>query len=224
MRRFALKISIWNTVGYCFAVGIPTIIDPTLEQHVQYAARDYPLGYWVFLPSILVFALTYRVCLKDWSAIKKSFASLGVIVAITGVMLFNFQPEFPHPLVAFTSMWFGILVAIPVWVRTHRINYDYIYNEEIDKTIKIERAKMEHDTWFKILLGLLAGYITGLIYIYMFVTDFFVSITPSPAEQMDLKVAFSFCIFFNVLLFLTGVVWEMIIKIAEINDSILKVR
>lgn len=96
MRKFALKISIWNAIGYVVSVGGPTIVDPAIEHHVEYGARTYPLGYWILLPSIMVLGLTYFVNIKNWSAVIKGSLALVVLVVPTWATLWNFVPGFPE--------------------------------------------------------------------------------------------------------------------------------
>ncbi len=224
MKKFALKVSVWNAIGYAVSVGIPTVVDPMLEHHVKYGARTYPLEYWIFLPSIIILGLTYFVNIKNWSAVTKGCLALIILVVPTWATLGNFLPEFPHANVLFGPIWFGALVALTVYVRNHKINFDFIHDDKIDRLIKIESIKMEHDAWFRILIGLLAVYGLGLIYIYMYVKDFMVVITPSAAEQMTLLVALTVAVVLNVLLFLTGFVWEMLARIREIRGNLLNVR
>lgn len=224
MRKFALKTSIWNAIGYAVSVGVPTIVDPAIEHHIKYGARTYPLGYWIFLPSIMVLGLTYFVNIKNWSAVIKGSLALVVLVVPTWATLWNFLPEFPHANVLFGPIWFGVLVALTVYVRNYQINFDFVHNDEIDMLVKVERIKMEHDAWFRILVGLLAAYGLGLIYTYMYLKDFVVIITNSEAEQMTLIVAFTAAVLLNALLFFSGFIWEMLARIREIRENLLNVR
>lgn len=224
MRKFALKVSFWNAIGYAVSVGSPTIVDPILEHHVNYGARTYSLGYWILLPSIFILGLTYFVNIKNLSAFTKSWLVLVILAVPTWATLWNFLPEFPHPQVSFGPIWFGILVALTVYVRNYKIDFDFVYDDRIDRLVKIERIKMEHNAWLRILIGLLTVYALGLLYIYMYLRDFVVTITPSAAEQMTLTVSFAAAVILNALLFLTGFVWEMLQRTKEIRGSLLNMR
>lgn len=136
----------------------------------------------------------------------------------------NFLPELPHANILFGPIWFGAIVALIVYARNHKINFDFVREDNnIDWRVKIERIKLEHDAWFKILVGLLAIYGLGLIYIYMYVSAYLVRITPCPAEQTHLTVAFALATIVNVLMFFIFV-WEMLARIGEIRRSLLNVR
>lgn len=223
MRKFALKTSICNAVGYIVAVGVPTIIDPMIEHHLKYGARIYPLGYWVFLFSILVFGLTYVGNHKNWSAVKKSLYTLGALVGPTWLTLGNFLPERPHAFVLLVPIWFGILVATTVYVHNYQINFDFVHDDKIDMLVKVEKIKIEHDTWFKILLGLITMYGLALLYIYMYLRDFVPIITSSGTEQNTLIVTFAATVIINAILFFSGFVWEMLARMSEIRENLLNV-
>ena len=224
MRTLALKTSIWNAIGYAVTVGIPTIVDPLLEHAVKYGARIYPLGYWILLPSIVVLGLTYFVCVKKWSASTKRSLVFIILLIFSWATLGNFLPEFPHLWILLVPIWFGSLVALTVYVGNYWIDYSFIQDGQIDRSVKMLRISLEHDSWFRILIGTIGGYVLILIYIFMFMKDFIPTISTWQTEQFFLMIAYSVTIALNILLFLTGFVWEMLVKIKKIRDSLLNVR
>lgn len=224
MRKFAWKVAVWNTIGYAVSVGIPTIVDPRTQHHVSYGARTYSLGYWVFLLSGLVFGLTYLVSINNRSAIWKGRAALLVLVIPTWATLWNFLPEFPHANVLFTPIWFGVIVGLTVYVRNHRLKLDFVHDPEIDRLVRVERVRMEYDTWFRILVGVTATYGLGLIYIYLFLKEIVVVQTTCPMEQMTLVVVFAAAVLLNALLFCSGFASEMLAKIGAIKESLTHLR
>jgi hypothetical protein len=159
---FATKVSIWNAIGYCFSVGIPTTIDPLLKHHVKYGARTYPLGYLALLLSFLVFYLTYKTNVNEkFSGNQKTILTLLSLLLPAWLMLPNFLPEFPHVFVFTCPLAFAGLSAYAVYLHNAKIEFNFISDNSIDKLAKIERIKMEREEWFRSALGLLSVY--GLI-------------------------------------------------------------
>lgn len=214
----------WNAIAYAVSVGMPTVVDPRIEHHRMHGACTYPLGYWVFLPAVLVFGLTCLVNTTKCSAMMKGWLTLASLVPVTWLTLWNFLPHNPHTFVLLGPIWFGVLVALTVYVRNYRLSLDFIDDLEIDAPVKIESIKMEHDAWFRLLVGFVATYGLALMYIYLFLKDSVVTITSSEAEQGILMIGFTLAAVLNALLLLHGFIWEMLAKVKEIRGRLLNMR
>lgn len=224
MNTFAIRTSLANTVGYCVAVGIPTILDSRLHSHVDYGARTYPAGNWIFLPGIAVFVLTYLVCAKNWSCIHtpflKTLAVVSVLVFMASFTLYNFLPEFPHAHVVFVSIWFGIIIGLGVYITTHTIDLGFMRRDDIEPQLKTERLKMEYDFWWKIFTATSTSYGVSLVYIWIYLTEFATIIIPDNAERNDFLIAITVAAICNFLAFVLVFVWETFRKLGEIKHSL----
>jgi len=224
MDRFAIKISTWNGIAFCVAVGGPTFLDPLIVHRVEYGTRTYPLGFWVLVPSVLVWGLTYVVVSSKWSPINKSMLTFLALAVPTWLTMPNFLPELPHPMVLFIPIWFGIWTALSTYVKHYVLRYHFVNQTNVTRFVKVERLKMEHETWFRILLGFLAAYIAVEVAIYLYLQQFSVTLTTSVEEVLKYQVAFGGLVISNGLLFLICFVWEMLNKMRDIRERITSIR
>ncbi len=224
MNRFALKIAICNSIIYCIATGTPTIIDPLLEHYVVHGARIYPLGLWILIPSILVLGLTYVIVNSKMASIKKALITFFALAVPTWLTIPNFAPEIPHLLILLAPIWFGIWTALTTYVKFYDLRYDFITRTDMHRSIKIERLKMEHETWFRILLGFFAGYIVIEVAILLSLYNFATSLTSAANELVLLQEVFGVLVVANGLVFLLCFVWEMVCKIKDVREYTTSIR
>lgn len=220
MDRFAIKISIWNSIIFCIAVGGPTILDPQIEHRLGYGARMYPLGLWVLIPSVLVFGLTYVIVNSKMSSLRKSILTFLVLAIPAWLTIPNFTPELPHPMVMLVPIWFGLWTASSVYIKYHILRYEFITRTDLTRYLKVERLKMEHETWFRILLGFLAGYIVVDVAIYLNLFNLATGLTSAPNEVILYQIMFGLLVISNAVVFLLSFVWEMVNKMRDIREYI----
>lgn len=220
MDKFAISVSIWNAVGYCLAVGIPTLIDPLLQHHVMYGPRTYPLGLWIFAPSVLVIASAYWINTRNWSAILCSVLTLGSLLAVTYATIPNFAPEFPHPNLLLVPVFFGAVTGIGSYIHHFQLDIQFVSESSLDPKVKLERLKMEHEIWLRLLVILLSVYALVAIYIYLSLRQFSENVTTSVSEVNLLSQAFGIMLVFNVFAFATNPLWELVRKTSEIRRRV----
>ncbi len=211
MSKFAIKISIWNVVGYCLAVGGPTIIDPLLEHHVLREVRSYPLGVWVFAPAVLVGLSTYWFNIRNWSSTVLGVFTFVSLLVISYATLPNFTPGFPHHNVLLVPIYFGLVTGLGSYIHHFRINLEFL-NTYGHYQAKTERLKMEHEAWFKFIVALVSLYVIATLYLSLSLTantaQLF-STTSSIAETDLLRIAYTILIILNCLAFITCPLWEL---------------
>lgn len=155
---YASRISLFSSVGYLFATGYPTIIDPLLTTHVLYGARTYPLGYWIFLFAPLVYIPTYYLLKK-----KKYIISLLPLVIANALSLFNFFPEFPHAWIILLTVMYTAVAFISNSIHFANSDINYVFDISIDRIAKIERLKSSISLWRTIAISIGGGYLALLM-------------------------------------------------------------
>lgn len=218
--RSSFEIAFWNGAGSLLAVGIPTIMDPLLEHHVRYGSRTYPFGKWIFLIGIIVFFLTYiSNSNKKLSTKNKALFTLVAIFLPTWLTLPFFKPEFPHPNVVFTPIYFGLISASAVVLRGYEIDFSSLNDSNISPMIKLERLKLEYDFWKSLGVASLATYGLFVISIAMQMGKTIETITKEPSEIFLMNGTFAFSLILNAVWFLKGFLIEIISKINYIRNS-----
>jgi len=215
----SFEIAVWNSVGSILAVGIPTFIDPQLEHHVRYGARIYPLGEWVLLISLLVFALTLILNInKNFSTKKKAILTFCAILLPTWATLPVFKPEFPHMNVFGYPIYFGLISAGVVLLRGSKVDFSFL-KSNISYETKLERLKIEYNYWFKLAAASIATYGLFAISIAVEMSKIVEMATKEPSEIFLLNVTGAFALILNAIWFLTGYLREILTKISDIKNN-----
>jgi hypothetical protein len=233
MDRFALRIGIFNALAYILLVSVVTYGDAHMH-HVVYGIRNYPLGYSVIWPSILIFIFTYKFNVDNkisfgpikfnYSLDKKPFLTFFSLIIPTFLMLgINFLPEFPHMCIFQFSLGYALVIALTVHAHNHIINFDFINDNLIRDNVKIERVKLEYETWFRIIAALVTAYCLINLYIFSQLIGLIEQITVFRSEQLLSMRIVGFFIylgaFFSFFWFI-----ELIRKSQIIKDQLLKIR
>lgn len=221
LKLFPIKIAICNSIGYLVSVGVPIFCDPLIEHNYTFGPRVYPIGYSVFLGAIPIFliSLFFDIC-----NIKKETKSILICLSLvipTWLTLSYFKPEFPHLWVLLVPIIFSLYISISVYIHDYEIRYDdFISLESISEKVKIEKIKLDYETWFRLFLAILTGYAVMAITYLTKLTDWVKMFTPIEKEQFMIQYFYSLAIFISAIIFIITVCIEMIKKITETKDKL----
>lgn len=230
--HFALRTGIFNALAYVFLVSVVTYGDSHMN-HVVYGVRNYWLWYYVNFLSILIlyftykFNIGYKVSIR-FSKINYSFNNkpvltfLTLIIPIFLLLWVNFRPEFPHMSIFQFSLGYAFVIASTVHTHNHRINFEFINNKLISESVKIERVKLEFETWFRLFVSLMAAYFLLNLYVFSQLTNLIGQITKNPGEQLLTLRCMGFLIFLGAFFSFFWFI-ELMKKTQLIKDQLLKI-
>lgn len=220
-KRFAIKISLFNSLGFMLAVGVPTFVDPLLKSHVAYAygARQYFLGPWVLLLPLFAFFGTYLILIK-----RRYLFSWFPIAILGAASLWNFGPELPHGNVALWTTIYCITSSVTSWIYCSKVDSSYITDESIHVSARIERIKESINYWRTISIAIAAGYLAILlpwISLLWTITDKFVL---DHRERLLLATVWGVELALFSIYVLAGPVSEAFLKTQTISNDLLKIK
>jgi hypothetical protein len=233
MDRFAFRTGLFNALAYALLVGIVTYGDSHMN-HIVYGVRNYPLGYSVILLSIPIFIITYifnannkisfgPLEINYSSNIKPFLTFFSLIIPIFLLLWVNFKPEFPHMCIFQFSLGYALVISLTVHAHNHIINFDFIKNDLISESVKIERVRLEYETWFRLIAALMAAYFLLNLYIFAQLIGLIEQITVVRSEQLlTLRIVGFFIYlgaFFSFFWFI-----ELIKRSQFIKDQLLQIR
>jgi hypothetical protein len=221
-----LWISSWNAIVYCVIVAIPTIVDP-LHARPPYGDPNYPWGWLVLVPAVLVFGITYLVTnfaerKYTGNATTIALISVSSLIVISYLTLFNFGPY--HNQILFGPLAFGFVIVSGIYIHYYNVDVNYLEEHGIDPLNRIERLKLEHEAWFRILLYLSSLYVLAAISISVYLIDRSLLFTSSPEERGYVLTGYWVMIMLNFITFLVYPGLELIRKAAYIRNLVTKVH
>lgn len=221
MRRilFPFQIAMFNSIGYLVSVGLPIFIDPLIKHHFLYGPRSYEHSNAILLLSIILFFFTLLLTYLDIQVRIKSFFNFMGFVCGSWLLLPYFKPEYPHPCVLLIPIAFSLITSTSIFIHYHEINFKIL---ELSKNAqaKIEKIKLEYETWFRFFLAILAGYVAVSVAFFTGVKNISALITPDAGEQFIIQAVFVICGSINAFVFLSCVCIEFLRKINFIKDKL----
>jgi hypothetical protein len=222
---FALKVALCVMIGYSLSVGVPTYLDPLIKHHVAFGARVYPYGYLILIPGPLLAILAYRLNVSEkFGYLNKAlFTSISLII-VTWATLPYFRPETPHIQVFLGPICFGLIISISIYIHHIKINFDFVHNNLLSESVKIEKIKLDYDIWMKIFLTSLTTYGAIFIGVLAFSLNMIKMWTPVPEEQFRLVCVFGLEASIYSVIFIIMVSFEFIRKIACIKEKLTEIK
>ena len=162
-KKFSFKIALFNFAGYCTGTLTATLVDPYLDSHVVYGARQ-PYKYaWVWIClSLLVFIITYYLLYRSKSKLQALVGAVSPLIIIGCSASLGFPPERPHMGILGSTFGFALLSFITTWLRlSHRAldSSDAITPVEA----RLEYIKAIITTWQQIAIYGAVGYLAFVI-------------------------------------------------------------
>jgi hypothetical protein len=170
--RFAFVLSLYGASAFAMFTLTPTLLDPLLHNPL-YGTRTYPLGPWVTVFSVLVFAFIYKsnTVRKDvlrlheeGLALNRAVLSFLSLLVPMIIVLPNFLPELPHMWVLSHTILYGASIAFTSFVYNHKPDYKYVQDDEIDPDARIESIRMSYNSYYvglALLVAIGAGAVTS---------------------------------------------------------------
>jgi hypothetical protein len=94
---FAVKIALFNSLGFSYIVAGITYVDARLTTHVVFGARYYRAGYpLAVIGGSVIFVGTMLAILKATSWKLQAALPATIFAVMSAVVLPFFRPEFPH--------------------------------------------------------------------------------------------------------------------------------
>jgi len=134
-----------------------------------------------------------------------------------------FTPIF-HPQTFLFPFYFSAMTATSVYLHNFKINFDFLKYGSISESIKIEKIKLEYETWFRLLLTLLAGFSAIAITHYISIPRFNELVTSNVYEQNLLMVSLSMQEVFFAFVFLITICFDILKIIFKIKDNIINIE
>jgi len=112
------------------------------------------------------------------------------------------------------------VIGIGSYIHHFQLDVQFLNENSLDSKVKLERLKMEHEIWLRLLVILLSVYALIAIYLYLSLRQYSENITSSASEVNLLSLAFGVMLVFNVFAFVTNPLWELVKKTSEIRRRV----
>ena len=223
-KGFALRIALFNSVGFIFATAGTTYVDARLTSHVVYSTRNYPLGYWICFLAPVIFFLTYLSLRKSMNNHWNIFLPVVILLTSGLIALPVFLPEFPHLGVTSPICWLALLSLAVTWIRHEPIGGAFLQDSQIPCELKVERLKESITLWRTLATGFAIGYMALVIPAFSFFLSNNKQIVTKPDENSLLMVEEEIgFILFTVYVFL-GIIYEAVAKATLAADLLLTIK
>jgi hypothetical protein len=227
MSRFKLKISIANTLGFLISVGAPLYVGSRIPNSI-YGVRENPWCWLILLSSLIIFY--FSLLAIDEKALKKVHLNfelkfiLNFIILVGGTWFWlpSFKP-FPDPWMLSVPLMFAFITSIAVYLHEYKIDFDFINQRSIEGKLKLERIKMEHETWFRLFITVLSGYAVTALSVASIFPEIAKSMTSDIGEHKLILDVFIFSLIINALIFILVLCPEFLIKIQNIKLQITRI-
>lgn len=221
---YIYMISLLSSVAFIMATYMPTIVDPLLTSRSVEFSHQYPLGHCISLIAIPVFVMTYLCEVELSNPFKKSIATGLNIILPSLVLLPNFDP-IPHGWVLQGALTYAFVIACISFVHNWEVRSDFIDDKTIDIRARIERIKIEHEKWYRILFMFVVG-ISGLSAVTVFrATENYKIAYPAASlqelEVLTISIVVNSAFFFILMLALAK---EILDKMLNISDSLIRIK
>lgn len=225
MNSFITRIALINSIGFAGCVAIPTIVDPRLAKQVVWGARNYPLGMWVVLIALLVYAAT-RFFMQRARKLNVKYVSSCIPLFMAVILVLpNFFPEFPHAFVFFWGVLFCFNALLATWIEYMEEDLSYLEDAGISYPIRMERLKETINFWRSLTMGLLTGYLGILLTFCILVLGYVPPMVSSdPAEQFYIVGAEGVQMVIFSLGVIMGPILGCIMRTRKTADYMLRLR
>jgi len=158
-RAFALKIALFNSVGFCATVAGETYVDARL---LGSRAVVHHYGYWLCVAGPFILGLTFLCIARSSSGRIRSYGP-AIILAIAGVL--SLPALWPESAVG-TVVWVGQMVTLSLfscWTYFMPTRRDWLTSPHVERQIKIERVKAMYEFWRSLAVTLGFSYLALLL-------------------------------------------------------------
>jgi hypothetical protein len=222
---FAVKIALFNLIGFSYVIASVTYVDARLTTHVVYGARHYRAGYpLAVIGGLFIFFSTMLAILKPASW-KVKAALPAMIFAVMGVMALPFfGPEFPHQGMASWTLQLSLVCLLSCLAHFIPFSTEQLTATDISAQIKIERVKEHANLWRTIAISVTVGYIAVIIPWNNFIWSQPSHIVTNASEAFLLGQGAAIALAILSLYMLFGVIYEAFLKAHHAADLMFCIR
>lgn len=223
-RKFAIKIVLFNWLGFTLLLSGVTYVDARLYTRFSYGARTYRWGYLVsILGGLFVLFATSISFAKVSSWRLKTALSVGILWIAAAFSLLLFRPEFPHAGITSWIFYLSLASLFSCGIHYSTFRKDRLLAKDLSESIKIERVKQYADLWRTIAISITVGYLALLIPWINFLWNLPSAFVTDPSEQLLLR-QFGCAVLAGISMYvLFGIVYEAFFKANEAADLLLEV-
>ena len=224
-RWFAIKIALFNSLGYSYVVAGVTYVDPRLTTHIVYGARHYPAGYPLAAiggPIIFIGTILTIMKVDSWKA--KATLPTVIFAIMNAVALPFFRPEFPHMGMSSWTLQLSLVCLLSCAIHFAPFGTKHLGTREVSFEIKLERVKEHATLWRTIAISLTVGYIAVIIPWNSFIWSQPTHIVTDVSEAFLLSHSASIALAILSLYMLFGVVYEAFLKAHHAADQMFYIR
>jgi hypothetical protein len=222
---FAIKIALFNSIGFSYIIGGVTYVDARLTTHVVYGSRHYRAGYTLALiGGLLIFVSTMLAILKapSWK-IKAALPAL-IFAIMSAIALPFFRPEFPHQGMSSWTLQLSLVCLLSCLVHFLPFGTEQLTAPDISAQIKIERVKEHANLWRTIAISITVGYLAVIIPWNNFIWSQPSHIVTTASEAFLLGQSAAIALAILSLYMLFGVIYEAFLKAHHAADLMFCIR
>ena len=156
---FEIILSLLNTLSFCIPIGVLVFVPGTVYMRLYFEIYGVSLisllGPWILFGGIPVMVVTYAVISRE----RMKIANKGIAVCLVefgaiSASLLNFRP-YPDMFILGWGSFYGLITGLIVICHYHVFDLR-ASDKSIDKAARVERIKLEYETWFRGLLTMVA--------------------------------------------------------------------
>jgi len=156
-QRFALAVSVLGGIGFVVSTCLPIIVDPLISD-ILHRTIDYtnPIGPYITLFALPIAIGIYLVNAEDRFRQYSVPLTAMIMAAATFLSLLNFPGKAGiNMFVMGSGLAYAFMLSLTVASYHHRpiLATD---NRKVDTDARIERIRLEYETWFRGILALTA--------------------------------------------------------------------
>lgn len=222
---FAMKIAVFNSIGFSYVTAGVTYVDARLTTHVVFGARHYHAGYAIaVIGGVLIFVITMLAILKATSWKVKAALPTMIFAIVNVVALPFFRPEFPHMGMSSWTLQLSLVCLLACAIHFVPFGTERLAARGISTQIKLERVREYANLWRTIAISLTVGYVAVIIPWSNFIWSQPMHIVKNESEAFLLIHSASIALAILSLYMLFGVVYEAFLKAHRAADLMFSIQ
>lgn len=223
---YRLLFSGYSTGGFLVLCWVYAYLGPRMYEKCPESwnigsgrTPPYPLGLWVLLLGVPLFALIYwRAKVMEVLKIEQRPLSTGYYVFLAflgmiGASVWNFGINIWFVV---EGMVYGTVLGVIDAAKVHREDFSFLLRDDVSETVKLAKLQLMHDRWFRYLTTTI---MVGLVVIVGIGAQAIVA-SPEPIRGEN---CFTVTVTLGYLLLGMGVgmIWRMLKHMNEIEARVL---
>jgi len=233
-RLFGILISILSALSFSIPAGVLLFFRSAETRRLAfeiYGISSFSLcGPWILIGGVPIALLTYiMISRENVKPLRKGIIASLILLGAAFASLLNYPPP-PHLYVLGCGAIYAAMIGLVTGCYYHDFNLR-THDEEINYVARVERIKLEYETWFRSLLAILAvgAAVSGTLVFRAF--DYGKTMFSIRGEvtkdvlmaAMDSQTVMYIAAFYFGLLVAVLII-IMVKKITELSDDLHKIR